>query len=94
MASISTQSAWMQLSEPEQLSEWRSFLDELDAGCAGYHRCYPVLMPRWACGDVPVDLGWAQDAPVRSGAIVTDEVGFGESLAQIDADWIFGSPPF
>lgn len=94
MASINTQAAWMQLSEPEQLSEWRSFLDELDAGAPGYHRCYPVLMSRWVRGDVPVDLGWAEETPVRLTAIVTDGAGFGDHLAQNEADWIFGTPPF
>jgi hypothetical protein len=48
--------AWTRLSPDEQLTQWQSFLDALDAGDAGYHRFYPVLMPLWARGDIPETL--------------------------------------
>ena len=44
---------WGVLSETQQLAQWASFLDDLDAGSGGLHRYYPVLMPRWDRGDVP-----------------------------------------
>lgn len=53
MPSIDLDTTWTQLSEAQQLIEWRSFLTSLDAGDAGYHRWYPVLMPLWDRGEVP-----------------------------------------
>jgi hypothetical protein len=53
MATIDIDTAWTHLSEAQQLVEWRSFLSSLDAGDAGYHRWYPVLMPLWDRGEVP-----------------------------------------
>jgi hypothetical protein len=45
--------AWIQLSSEQQLDQWRSFLTALDAGDAGYHRYYSVLMPLRDRGEVP-----------------------------------------
>lgn len=53
MTTIDLDTAWTQLTEAQQLVEWRSFLTSLDAGDAGYHRYYPVLMPLWDRGEVP-----------------------------------------
>jgi hypothetical protein len=44
---------WTALSSAQQLAHWTSFIDDLDAGAAGFHRFYPVLMPLWDRGDVP-----------------------------------------
>lgn len=56
MASIDLVTAWTQLTKAEQLVEWRGFITALDAGGAGYHRFYPVLMPLWDRGDVPAEI--------------------------------------
>jgi len=53
MASIDLFTTWTQLSEAQQLTEWRTFMVSLDAGDAGHHRYYLVLMPLWDRGDVP-----------------------------------------
>jgi hypothetical protein len=54
MISIDTlTSDWTALSPAEQLAQWESFFADLDAGAAGFHRYYRVLMPRWDAGDVP-----------------------------------------
>lgn len=48
--------AWNTLPDVAQLTEWRSFVAALDAGDAGYHRFYSVLMPLWDRGEVPVQI--------------------------------------
>ena len=53
MATIDLFTTWTQHTEAQQLIEWRTFLASLDAGDAGYHRYYLVLMPLWDRGDVP-----------------------------------------
>lgn len=84
MASIDIFTAWTQLPEAEQLHQWRAFLAALDAGDAGYHRYYLVLMPLWDRGDVPAaieaeamdayaaemraDAAWAAENPDPTGA--------------------------
>ena len=72
MASIDLFTTWTQLSEAQQLVEWRSFLTSLDAGDAGYHRYYPVLMLLWDRGEVPAvveaELLTAYDAEMREQA--------------------------
>jgi hypothetical protein len=56
MASIDLVTAWTLLTKGEQLVQWRGFITALDAGGAGYHRFYPVLMPLWDRGDVPAEI--------------------------------------
>lgn len=80
MASIDLFTTWTQLSEAQQLGEWRTFLTSLDVGDAGYHRFYPVLMPLWDRGDVP--------AIVEAEAIRAYET---EMRAQ--AEWEARNPP-
>lgn len=46
-------SEWIALSPPQQLAQWENFITDLDAGTAGFHRYYRVLMPLWDRGDVP-----------------------------------------
>lgn len=46
-------SDWTALSPAEQLAQWHTFIADLDAGAAGFHRYYLVLMPLWNAGDVP-----------------------------------------
>jgi hypothetical protein len=46
---------WNRLSTPQQLSQWRTFLEALDTGDAGWHAFYGVLMLRWERGDAPTD---------------------------------------
>lgn len=94
MASIDTISGWTELSDAEQLREWRSFLSSLDAGDAGYHRYYPELMPRWDCGDVPelieAERFDAYQAEMRREAVWEAERAF-------EPEWAnetFGDPPF
>ncbi|WP_293392804.1 hypothetical protein, partial [Phenylobacterium sp. RIFCSPHIGHO2_01_FULL_69_31] len=80
MASIDLFTTWTQLSEAQQLNEWRAFLTSLDAGDAGYHRYYPVLMPLWDRGDVP--------------AIVEDEaMSAYETEMREQAEWEARNPP-
>ncbi len=61
------------LSPAEQLAQWESFVTDLDAGAAGFHRFYPVLMGRWDRGDVPEEIGERQlvafEAEVRADAL-------------------------
>lgn len=56
MASIDLLTAWTRLTKGEQLAQWRGFIAALDAGGAGYHPYYLVLMPLWDRGDVPVEI--------------------------------------
>ena len=80
MASIDLFTTWTQLSEAQQLGEWRTFLTSLDVGDAGYHRFYPVLMPLWDRGDVP--------------AIVEDEaMSAYETEMREQAEWEARNPP-
>ncbi|CAN7641422.1 hypothetical protein LJR219_005034 [Phenylobacterium sp. LjRoot219] len=79
---------WMQLSHGEQLREWGSFLRGLDAGDAGYHRYYRVLMPRWARGDVPQIVGQA------AGFAGFQEEAACEWFDAGTADQVLGPPPF
>lgn len=58
--------AWNALSEAEQLNEWRAFVAALDAGDAGYHRFYSVLMPLWDRGEVPTQI--AEEAAAANDA--------------------------
>lgn len=53
------QSEWTALSPAQQLAHWETFVTDLDAGAAGFHRYYRVLMPLWDEGDVPAPI---QDA--------------------------------
>lgn len=69
--------AWTRLSPDEKLAQWRSFLDALDAGDAGFHRFYPVLMPLWERGDVP--------------EVINDELL--DVAEAEEADRILGCPP-
>lgn len=39
--------AWNALSAEERRLHWEDFTEMLDAGDAGYHRFYRVLMPMW-----------------------------------------------
>lgn len=61
------------LSPAEQLAQWESFVADLDAGAAGFHRFYPVLMGRWDRGDVPEEIVERQratfEAEVRADAL-------------------------
>lgn len=54
MTSIDALTAeWTALSPAHQLAQWETFIADLDAGAAGFHRYYRVLMPLWDQGDVP-----------------------------------------
>jgi hypothetical protein len=44
------------LSPAQQVAQWDSFTADLDAGSAGFHRYYPVLMPLWDRGDEPDEI--------------------------------------
>ena len=73
MASIDLVIAWTLLTKGEQLVQWRGFITALDAGGAGYHRFYPVLMPLWDRGDVPAIVDYltamsAKQAPATAEA--------------------------
>ncbi len=61
-------SDWTALSPAAQRALWRHFIEALDAGAAGYHRYYQVLMPLWDRGDVP---DWINSAALTE---ATDEV--------------------
>jgi hypothetical protein len=94
MASINTLTTWTDLSEAQQLREWRSFLNSLDVGDAGYHRWYKVLMPLWDRGDVPgevLDVRYAaRDAELQAEALWEAQHGFDGGWA----DRVLGPPPF
>ena len=91
MASNILITAWTELTNAEQLRQWRRFLDALDAGGAGYHRYYPVLMPLWDRGDVPAeieaetfealeaemraDAAWAVQHAAEAWCVAEDELG-------------------
>jgi hypothetical protein len=59
-------SDWIALSPSEQLAHWTTFIDDLDAGCAGFHRYYRILMPLWEQGDVPDPIDETQFAKYES----------------------------
>lgn len=74
MISIDTlTSDWSALSPDAQSAQWASFITDLDGGCAGFHRYYPVLMPLWDQGDVPDAINESQlvkyEAEMRAEAI-------------------------
>jgi len=94
MASIETAFAWSQLSESEQLSEWTSFLDHLDAGDAGYHRAYAVLMPLWISGEVPLGVGSRVERGERTRSAVAEHVLGRDRLTTDEVDQLLGPPPF
>lgn len=61
MISIDTlNSDWTALSPDAQLAQWETFIADLDAGCAGFHRYYRLLAPLWDRGDVPDPINEAQ----------------------------------
>lgn len=88
MGSIDTTFEWMQLPPAEQLLQWRSFVSSIDCGDAGYHRYYPVLMPRWVRGDVPQVAGGVRESCQVVSASAWDRIDAST------ADLMFGSPPF
>ena len=91
MASINFTPGWTQLSEGEQLRQWRSFLASLDAGDAGFHRYYAELMPRWDRGDVPELI--AEERYAADEAEMQTEALW-EAMHGFTPDWAYGEPPF
>lgn len=109
MASITLNTAWTQLSQAEQMNQWRAFLSALDAGGAGYHPYYLELMPLWDRGDVPAEIeaeaydayeaemraeaGW--DARYAAAWGVTEGVlEDADTWPAAGLDELIGSPPF
>ena len=94
MASIELAFDWIQLSESQQLRQWRSFLTSLDAGDAGYHLFYAELMPRWDRGDVPelvVEARYSVEQAEMAAEAIWDAV-HGFTTDGVNA--IYGDPPF
>jgi hypothetical protein len=71
---------WNALSMDEQMRQWSQFLQDLDAGEAGFHSFYLVLMPLWDCGLVPA---------------LIEEVRFSRAMneAAADAAWELANEP-
>jgi hypothetical protein len=51
---LSLQDAFNTLNRRQKISQWKKFLQALDAGDAGYHPFYLLLAPLYAAGDQPV----------------------------------------
>jgi hypothetical protein len=85
---------WTALSPAEQLRQWSQFISDLDAGEAGFHRFYLVLMPLWDRGDVPAPIAdaalSARDDELRAEALW--EAAHGFRLDGISDH--YGEPPF